>query len=352
MALEAFEPNKLCPAHRYVVRQANEIIDEYLEGGFTLTLRQLYYQFVARDLLPENTLNQYKRLGKIIDAARKCGLIDWDAIEDRTRNLRGLNTWRNPQAIIAGAADGYRLDPWIEQKVHVEVWIEKDALIGVVEPVCNRRRVDFFACRGYTSQSEAYGAGKRLASYTDAGYRVVVLHLGDHDPSGVNMTDDNRRRLSLFAGTEIELRRLALNMPQIEQYDPPPNYVKEDDSRTKWYREEFGTESCWELDALDPKVIDALIDEEIAKFVDQEKWDKVIAREEADREILTGIHTNWRRVAEKPWLYRHPSAVRAEAALIVDQASEAIDSDMTEEQVTARLTEIAQEIEAIKLEVE
>ena len=141
-------------------------------------------------------------------------------------------------------------------------------------------------------------------------------------------------------------------MPQIEQYDPPPNYVKEDDSRTKWYREEFGTESCWELDALDPKVIDALIDEEIAKFVDQEKWDKVIAREEADREILTGIHTNWRRVAEKPWLYRHPSAVRAEAALIVDQASEAIDSDMTEEQDTARLTEIAQEIEAIKLEVE
>lgn len=315
MAKEAFLKDKMSTAHKYVVRQANEIISEYMEAGYTLTLRQLYYQFVARDLI-ENKQTEYKRLGKIIDAGRKMGMIDWDAIEDRTRNLRGTQTWADPQSIVKGAANGYKLDPWPDQKTHVEVWIEKDALVGVIQPTCSRFRVDYFACRGYSSQSEAYAAGKRLASYAEAGYRVLVLHLGDHDPSGLDMTNDNRKRLALFSGRDIEFRRIALNMDQIEEYGPPPNFAKETDSRTKWYREEFETDSSWELDALEPKVIDALLASHIEPLIDKAKWDAVMATEKEHREVLSGVYKNWPRVAEKPWLFKRPEEIRDEAEKI------------------------------------
>lgn len=347
MAKEAFLKDKMSTAHKYVVRVANEIISEYMEAGYTLTLRQLYYQFVSRDLI-QNTQNEYKRLGKIIDAGRKMGMIDWDAIEDRTRNLRGTNTWRNPQAIVKGAADGFKLNPWADQKIRVEVWIEKDALVGVIQPTCSRFRVDYFACRGYSSQSEAYAAGKRLAAYAEAGYRVLVLHLGDHDPSGIDMTRDNRDRLKLFSGTEVDFRRIALNMDQIDQYNPPPNFSKESDSRTKWYREEYGTDSSWELDALEPKVIDALIASHIDPLIDREKWDATMAQERIDREILRGVEENWLRVAEKPWLYKRPQEIKAEAIEIV-RGYEAGDDEPAPEAIT----NAADDVESLlKLEAE
>lgn len=351
MAKEKFIEDKMATAHKYVVRQANEIISEYMEAGFTLTLRQLYYQFVARDLI-HNTQQEYKRLGKIIDKGRQMGFIDWDAIEDRTRYLRGTRTWSTPTHRMKDAHNDYKLDPWETQKIHIEVWPEKDALIGVVQPACNRHRVDFFACRGYTSQSEAYAAGKRLAAYADAGYRVIVLHLGDHDPSGMQMTDDNRTRLSLFAGREIELRRIALNMPQIDQYNPPPNWAKEEDSRTRWYVEKFETNKSWELDALDPKVIDGLIDAEITPLIDPEKWAAVMEQEAAEREVIAGVRDNWSRVTEKPWLQKRPAEVKAEALALI-RAEGDVYIERGKRRLSSLVYDLAdQQIESINLESE
>ena len=118
------------------IHQAIEILDEYMAQGFKLTLRQLYYQFVARDLI-KNTQREYVKLGRVISDARLCGLIDWDAIEDRTRFLRSIPTWDNPADILYNAADQYKEDVWLDQDVYMEVWIEKDALVGVLEPICN-----------------------------------------------------------------------------------------------------------------------------------------------------------------------------------------------------------------------
>ena len=106
---------------------ANRIIDEYRAQGYTLTLRQLYYQFVARDLIP-NRVQEYKRLGSVVNDARLAGLIDWEAIEDRTRNLRSLAHWTSPDSIVEACASQYRIDKWARQPVRVEVWIEKEAL--------------------------------------------------------------------------------------------------------------------------------------------------------------------------------------------------------------------------------
>jgi hypothetical protein len=242
---------------------------------------------VSRDLIA-NKQSEYKRLGSIVNDARLAGEIDWDAIEDRTRNRSVPPSWSSPQQIMQIVAEQYQEDPWRDQRWSPEVWIEKDALIGVVEPVCNRNRVPYFACRGYTSQSEAYAAGKRFAAARRRGKRPIVLHLGDHDPSGLDMTRDNADRLKMFAGQEVQVRRLALNMDQIQLYRPPPNPAKDTDIRFEKYQEEHGDES-WELDALEPTVIDRLIQDELDTLIHREKWDEAMAAEEERKSVLAAM---------------------------------------------------------------
>lgn len=301
MAVELFIPKKFTKAHEWVIRQANKIIAEYLEAGYTLTLRQIHYQFVARDLY-ENTQANYKRLGNILDAARKAGLVDWEAIEDRTRILRRVGVWDGPEKALERIRDNFKLDPWDEQPTlrRVEVWVEKDAAVGIVQPTCDDLRVPYFSCRGYSSSSGLYDAGKRLAAYHAAGYETVVLYLGDHDPSGVQMTEVSEDRVNMYARHQIDFRRIALTLPQIEEFSPPPNFVKETDSRTKWYIDRFSTEDCWELDALSPKTVDQIIRDQIEPLIDREAWDKTLATEEEHRSTLSEIISDWNRTKAAP----------------------------------------------------
>lgn len=287
--------------HQGLIDKANEICEEYANQGFKLTLRQLYYQFVARDLIPNN-MQSYKRLGGVINDARLAGEIDWDSIEDRTRNLERLAHWESPRDILQGAAQQFRFDRWEDQPTRVEVWIEKEALVGVIEPICNQLRVPYFACRGYTSQSEAWGAGQRFQEYTKAGQDVVVLHLGDHDPSGIDMTRDNDDRLAMFVdldqfskdGTQsVEVKRLALNANQVKQYKPPPNPAKLTDSRAEGYIAKFG-KSSWELDALEPKVIAALISVNVERYIDSVAWEEAIAKENEARRRIQAMADKWK----------------------------------------------------------
>ena len=293
-AFEAFIDKKFAASSLAIIEQANQIISEYAAQGFKLTLRQLYYQFVARDLLA-NTQRSYKRLGNIISEARLAGRVDWNAIEDRTRNLESNPHWDDPAAIIEAAARSFRIDKWENQPCRVEVWIEKEALIGVVERICRRLDVDFFACRGYVSQSEQWAAGKRFAEYREAGQDVVVLHLGDHDPSGIDMTRDNDVRLALFAREDVTVRRLALNFDQIEDFQPPPNPAKLSDSRYEMYFARFGAES-WELDALDPRVIQDLIGDAVTEYRDEDAWLAMTDRENDEREQLSVVTQRWHDV--------------------------------------------------------
>lgn len=317
-----------------VINQANTIIADYQRQGFKLTLRQLYYQFVARALIP-NKQTEYKRLGSIIDNGRQAGLIDWDAIEDRTRNLERLSVWSSPEQILRAVAEQYREDWWKGQDFYPEVWIEKDALTGVIEPVCEEFQVPYFACRGYVSQSEMYAAAQRLKGKARGGRSPVIFHLGDHDPSGMHMTVDNGERLDLFMrGMGVEVVRLALNMAQVEEYSPPPNPAKETDSRFESYAAEHGDES-WELDALDPSVIDTLIRDALEERIDPDPWQAAKDAEEANREHLTGTADHWERV--KLFLkHRHadlPYNDEADAMSVDDALDEieARDGDRDEE---------------------
>lgn len=267
-----------------LIQHANLIIQEYAAQGLDLTLRQLYYQFVARGLIA-NKQSEYNRLGGIISDGRLCGLIPWDKLVDRNRRLMGLQTYTSPAEILKEAAEDYRRDLWAEQSWRPEVWIEKDALSGVVREICNKLRVDFFACKGYNSQSAQWRAGQRFANYIRKGQRPIVFHLGDHDPSGIDMTRDNRDRLSMFAGTPVSVQRLALNMEQVEELQPPPNPTKLSDSRAEGYIERFGYES-WELDALDPTYIRNLISDAVGMIRDPAIWGTSLAKEVAERDRL------------------------------------------------------------------
>lgn len=143
----------------------------------------------------------------------------------------------------------------------------------------------YFACRGYNSQSEQWAAGRRFGTYIDRGQVPIVLHLGDHDPSSIDMTRDNESRLSLFAGTEVEVRRLALNWDQVQHYNPPPNPAKLTDSRADGYIKNFGGDS-WELDALEPSVISELVLDAIEGLLIPEQWDKALEKEQAGQQEL------------------------------------------------------------------
>lgn len=296
MTIEKFVDKNFRADTLEVIAKAAEIIADYSEQGFTLTLRQLYYQFVARGLR-ENTEKSYKTLGKIISEARLAGLLPWDGIEDRGRSLSAWHLNENEQSVFRGIERQLALDLWEAQGIYVEAWIEKDALSSVLKRPCGRYRVPYMACKGYLSASEAYRSGKRFEEALSKGASCVLLHLGDHDPSGIDMTRDNEDRLMLLSnarldGMEIEVRRLALNMDQVQQYRPPPNPAKITDSRSDEYIRRFGRVS-WELDALDPSVIDDLVSAALDDLIDPDIWDEKMAEEKERRAVLSKVYRNW-----------------------------------------------------------
>jgi hypothetical protein len=299
MAREQFRTTNFRPDTAAFIDVCNEIIKEYQEQGLRLTLRQLYYQCVARDLFPgsrtwirdaagkwvsdpDGTINadpNYKWLGSILADGRYAGMIDWDAIEDRGRQPDPLNQWNSIRSLVRGALQAFRLPRWEGQDCYVELWVEKEALAGVLEPLANEHHVVLSVNKGYSSASAMYAAAERFKAQDDGGdRRLVLLYLGDHDPSGEDMVRDIADRLHEF-GADVGVKKIALNMDQVRQYRPPPNPAKMSDSRAKAYVAKFGTKS-WEVDALPPDVLAALIRSAFLEVLDRDKYDAVIEREE------------------------------------------------------------------------
>lgn len=282
------------PESLRLIKTINGVIDEYTKQGYDLTLRQVYYQLVARDYIPNNE-RSYKNTGELINNARLAGLIDWYAIQDRTRNLRKNSHWATPADIMESVLYSYAIDKRYDQPNYIEVWVEKDALIGIVSQISSKLDVPCFSCRGYVSASEMWAASQRFIRQEDR-ERRIVLHLGDHDPSGKDMTRDISERLELF-GADVEVRRIALNWDQIEEYGPPPNPAKISDSRARSYIREYGAES-WELDALEPSVLTELIADEVDALTDPLLLNHARIRESNHKRELGLVKDNWQRAVK------------------------------------------------------
>ena len=293
---------------RRLIDTANVILAEYDDQGFRLTLRQLYYQFVARDLLP-NTNASYSRLGVIVSRAREAGMVDWDHLEDRGRSVVSFTHWESPSELVELYAKHYHRDLWATQPVRVEVWVEKQALEDVVGSAAREWDVPYFSCKGYVSTSAMWDAAHNrfLKSKLDHVQDTIIIHLGDHDPSGVQMTEDIERRVRIFSQDydggdhpTIEVRRIALNLGQVDEYNPPPNPAKTTDSRYQAYVDECDVTDSWELDALEPSIIAELICNEIQDIVVSKLMAVEKHRQREERRQLKLVTSRWGQIQD--WL--------------------------------------------------
>lgn len=295
-----------------IIGQANAAITRYAEQGYDLTLRQLYYQFISQDWFPDswideaynlkhgldrntkNTEKNYKSLGGIISDARVAGLIDWDAIADRGRSMVQNAHWDNPRDFLGAVVPQFAIRKWDSQPGYVEVMVEKQALEGILEPVCGELDVPFTANKGYSSSSAMYACGRRFRNKLRDGKECFIIYLGDHDPSGLDMTRDVVERINMFAkarlmfSTEVEVQRVALNINQVKKLRPPENPAKVTDPRAKGYIREFG-ESSWELDAIEPNALAKLVKDAVYSIRDADAWETAVNREDAMRAELESM---------------------------------------------------------------
>ena len=264
----------------------NDIIEEYRQQGYKLTLRQLYYQLVSRDIIA-NKVQEYAALSGILVKGRMAGIVDWDAIEDRIRVPKIPYSADDIADALDDLIGQYRRDRMCNQEVYIEVWVEKDALSGVISRITNKYHVRLMVNRGYSSATAMHDAALRILRASNCGQEAFILYLGDHDPSGMDMVRDIRDRLLEF-GADVTVKAIALTDEQIAKYNPPPNPAKIADPRATAYIEKYGPTS-WEVDALKPNVLNSLVESNIKLLIDMEKFDEMRTLESRDIRKLTAF---------------------------------------------------------------
>jgi hypothetical protein len=292
---------------RALVAMCDKILREYIDAGYRITVRTLYYQLVSRDIIP-NVERSYKNLTVLVNDARMAGLLDWDVIEDRGRRPIVRARWSSGASILQACVSSYHMDMWKPQSERVFVVVEKDALAGVLEDKCHEFDVPLLAAKGYPSVSAvrdlvhkeifphifpAWKGRGNPGKAANPAQRIVFLHMGDHDPSGKDMSRDLEERLRIFSegAFHLKFKRIALNMDQVEELNPPPNPAKVTDSRFIEYQKEFGDES-WELDALPPDYLNNLLDENIREHLDSDLWEERV-------EEITGVKNKLASLAKE-----------------------------------------------------
>jgi hypothetical protein len=318
-----------------IVQAVNGILAEY---DFPLTLRQIYYRLVSVNLIP-NKRSAYNQLSKTLVKARENGEVDDSRIEDRARQvLKAKEGYDDPNQFVdavkgwfKSAGQRYNVNLWADQDVFLEVWVEKDALSRVIAQAADPYRVTICPSRGYSS----YTYIKRMAiddRLSDVDKPIIILDFRDHDPSGLQMTEDLQKRFTrygggidvgcldknflgihfsdLFAGVgipanitakavsdfrkkhpeanfglNITVQRVALTIDQVKQYSLIPNPTKLADPRAKAYVAQYGDE-CWELDAIEPSELQRIVKDAIEEEMDLEAWAESREQEAKDRTSL------------------------------------------------------------------
>lgn len=336
-----FREIKLSQANKNRLDQINEIIEEYRQQNYVLTLRQLYYQLVSRDVIP-NHVKEYAKLSSLLKEGRMGGVVDWSAIEDRLRVPFTPASWDSPAEILETATNQYKKPRMKGQENYLEVWVEKDALSGVLKRVTSQYHVPILVNRGYSSASAMYDSYKRFKDAFDIGQSVTILYLGDFDPSGMDMIRDiYARSLEFLYGdysimshmedlyndldedaredidrdyyddelaqddgeyqtsrgylmSKIKVVPIALTRAQITRYKPPPNPAKKTDPRSKKFIAEHGA-SSWEVDALKPEILNALLTDAIEERIDLTMYNKIIKEEESDKKKLQKVIKDFKK---------------------------------------------------------
>lgn len=277
-----------------LLMQIQQIVQAYMGQKIKLTNRQLYYQLVSEGTIP-NADKIYRRICKFLTDARYAGFIDWKAIEDRGRIPEKHSEWESITELIDSAIYSYRLPRWRDQDNYIELYCEKQAMESVLKPIADEYHIYFGYNKGYSSASTMYELADRIKEKIQEGKETIILYLGDHDPSGLDMVRDMKDRIGefltcgdMYVEPDFEVIQLALNMKQIKQYDPPPNPAKITDPRAKWYISKYG-EKSWELDALKPEVLIQVAEDGILEYLDIDKYNAWIELEKEQKKVLKKV---------------------------------------------------------------
>ena len=297
---------RLNSKNRQQLVMINQVVEKYQRQGYRLSLRQLYYQLVTMNII-QNEKKEYAKLSTLLTKGRMAGVVDWDAIEDRLRKPYIPYWVKDRKHALQDTINQYRLNRMEGQPNYLEVWVEKDALSEVLKRSTNPYHVRVMVNRGYSSTSAMHDAFQRFHTELQDGNceKAVILYLGDHDPSGMDMVRDIRERIKLFFWgvmkdeydqdefdswfeEHFEVVRIALNGDQIKQYNPPPNPAKFSDPRATNYIREHGRQS-WEVDALPPEVLHGLVKANILKRIDLDLYNALVKKEKEDCIFLKEI---------------------------------------------------------------
>jgi len=275
-----------------LTEQITEIVDYYESIDIKLTNRQLYYQLVGKDYIP-NYQEVYKRICVFLTDLRYAGKIDWSSIEDKARVPKKHPEWDNLSDIIKSATYSYRLPRWSDQDYYIEMYCEKEAGINVLETISRKYHMHFGFNKGYSSASAMYDLAFRIGyQLKDKGKLPIILYFGDHDPSGLDMVRDIRDRIEEFLTKgdtyivpDFEVVPVSLSMDQVKKYKLPPNPAKITDPRAKWYIKEHG-EVSWELDAIDAIELRKIAEDAVLEYIDMKKYDAWIRKEKKQIKAL------------------------------------------------------------------
>lgn len=278
---EAFRNQKITPKRMAMIETINGVLKDYAEQGYRLTLRQLYYQLVASDII-ENKIQEYSKLSQTLVIARMNGLTDWNMIEDRIRKPHLLYWVRDIEDAVNDTISNYRLDRQKNQPNKIEIWTEKDAVSNILKRVTTKYHIRLMVNRGYSSCSAMYEAFNRMTGTDEA---KIILYVGDYDPSGLDMLRDIDERLEEFGLSNFRIVSVALTKEQIKQYNPPPNPAKITDPRAKWYISRHG-EKSWELDALRPDILEEIVNNAVIEYLDIPTYTRMLEKEAQDKAKL------------------------------------------------------------------
>ena len=228
-------------------------------------------------------------VSRLLRIARENGAVPWEWIVDESREAETANRWMNPDAIINAAVRGYRRDYWQDQHRRVEVWSEKGTIRGTLGPVLDEYGVTFRVMHGYASATVVNDVANMSTMSTKP---LIVLYVGDWDPSGKHMSDiDLPRRLTEY-GAELDLRRIALTRKDLKSLPSFEPETKSKDPRYRWFMEQVRTQ-CYELDAMAPPKLRARVESEISSLIDLPLWNHAKMVERAEVESMKVFHKSW-----------------------------------------------------------
>jgi hypothetical protein len=277
---------------RGMARESLALIEAMLveaEAAQPITGRGIGYKLFAARLIPSMARPVMQRVYRLLKAAREQGLIPWAWIVDETRSLERVSTWSDPESYARCVARSYRRDFWNQQPVRCEVWSEKGTVRGVLAPVLDHYAVGFRVLHGFSGATTIYDV-----SQDDDGRPLVVLYVGDLDPSGMFMSEvDLPKRLSEYGGNHVTLRRIALTREQASGLPSFRATDKRKDPRYRWFRANHG-DRCWELDAMDPNDLRDCVKRGIKKLIEPVAWKRCEVVNQAERESLRSVLDSWK----------------------------------------------------------